>query len=171
MVDTQKDGAGKTKKGTARRGRDRKCHDNNYFQTPPSYRSGRYGFGVFGAQDSVLCDRCSVGDASRLFLDHFSKHLSSVLGRTELCHEVRNPGPQNPKSSTIKTTTWHCSVFATCHDNSDNFTMGSRLSVGAGPTFPSAWRGHSAEVRSSPRGESVLTISEESFKATPLSER
>ena len=54
------------------------------------------------------------GDASRLFLDliesiTFSKHLSSVLGRTELCHEVRNPGPQNPKTSTIKTTTWHCS--------------------------------------------------------------
>ena len=37
----------------------------------------------------VLC-----GDASRLFLDHFSKHLSSVSGRTELCHEARNPGPQ-----------------------------------------------------------------------------
>ena len=37
------------------------------------------------------------GDASRLFLDHFSKHLSSVLGWTELCHEVRNPGPQKPQ--------------------------------------------------------------------------
>ena len=36
-------------------------------------------------------------DASRLFLDHFSKHLSSVLGRTELCHEVRNPRPQKPQ--------------------------------------------------------------------------
>ena len=23
-------------------------------------------------------------------------HLSSVVGRTELCHEVRNPGPQKP---------------------------------------------------------------------------
>ena len=31
--------------------------------------------------------------SSRLFLDDFCKHLSSVLGRTELCHEVRNPGP------------------------------------------------------------------------------
>ena len=40
------------------------------------------------------------GDASRLFLEHFSKHLRSVLGRTELCHGVRNPRPQNPKSST-----------------------------------------------------------------------
>ena len=45
----------------------------------PGFRSAR----------QVLC-----GDASRLFLDHFSKHLSSVLGRTELCHKVRNPGPQ-----------------------------------------------------------------------------
>ena len=51
------------------------------------------------------------GDASRLFLDHFTKHLvlSSVLGQTELCHEVRNCGPQNPKSSATKTTAWHCS--------------------------------------------------------------
>ena len=53
------------------------------------------------------------GDASRLCLDHFAKHLSSVLGRTELCHEVRNPGPKNPKSSATKTTTWHCSRI--CH--------------------------------------------------------
>ena len=66
----------------------------------PGFRSAR----------QVLC-----GDASRLFLDHFSKHLSSVLGRTELCHEVRNPGPQNPKSSTIKTTTWHCLVLSLCN--------------------------------------------------------
>ena len=28
------------------------------------------------------------GDASRLFLDHFPKHRSSVLGWTELCHEI-----------------------------------------------------------------------------------
>ena len=48
----------------------------------PGFRSAR----------QVLC-----GDASRPFLDHFYKHLSSVLGRTELCHEVRNPGPQKPQ--------------------------------------------------------------------------
>ena len=62
---------------------------HNYAQisSPPSY-----GYGVFGAKDSILRDRCSVGTASRLFLDHFSKHLSSVLGRTELCHKVWNPG-------------------------------------------------------------------------------
>ena len=46
----------------------------------PGFRSAR----------QLLC-----GDASRLLLDLFFKHLSSVLGRTELCHEVRNPGPQN----------------------------------------------------------------------------
>ena len=45
----------------------------------PAFRSAR----------QVLC-----GDASCLFLDHFCKRLSSVLGWTELCHEVRNPGPQ-----------------------------------------------------------------------------
>ena len=37
------------------------------------------------------------GDASLLFLDDFCQHLSSVLGRTELCHEVRNPRPQTPQ--------------------------------------------------------------------------
>ena len=31
------------------------------------------------------------------FFDHFPKHLSIVLGRTELCHEVRNPAPQKPQ--------------------------------------------------------------------------
>ena len=59
----------------------------------------------FHSARQVFC-----GDASRLFLDHFSKQLSSVLGQTELCHEVQNPGPQNPKSSTIKTTTLHYSA-------------------------------------------------------------
>ena len=48
----------------------------------PGFRSAR----------QVLC-----GDASRPFLGHFYKHLSSVLGRTELCHEVRNPGPKKPQ--------------------------------------------------------------------------
>ena len=32
-----------------------------------------------------------------LSLYHFSKPLSSVLGRTELCDEVRNPGPKKPQ--------------------------------------------------------------------------
>ena len=31
------------------------------------------------------------------FFYHFSVHLSSVLGRTELCHEVWTPGPQKPQ--------------------------------------------------------------------------
>ena len=35
--------------------------------------------------------------ALRISLDHFSKHLSSVLGRTALCHKVRTPGPQKPQ--------------------------------------------------------------------------
>ena len=36
--------------------------------------------------------------ACHAFFSLFSKHLSSVLGRTELCHEVRNPGPQKPQN-------------------------------------------------------------------------
>ena len=35
------------------------------------------------------------GDASRVFLDHLSEHLSSVLGRRET-DRVWNPGPQKP---------------------------------------------------------------------------
>ena len=54
----------------------------------PGFRSAR----------QALC-----GDASGLFLDHLSKHLSSVLERTELCHEVRNSGPQKPQ---IQRTPW-----------------------------------------------------------------
>ena len=52
----------------------------------------------------VLC-----GDASRLFLDHLSKHLSSVLGWTELCHEVRNPGLQ--KRQFIGNENHHLALF------------------------------------------------------------
>ena len=33
------------------------------------------------------------GRVTSRLLDQWSKHLSSILGRTELCHEVRNPGP------------------------------------------------------------------------------
>ena len=47
-------------------------------------------------------------DASRLFLYHPSKHLSSVLGRTELCHEVRNPGPQ--KTQIIRNENHHLAL-------------------------------------------------------------
>ena len=36
-------------------------------QAPSSYGSGRYGFGVFGAQDSILRDRCSVGTRHAFF--------------------------------------------------------------------------------------------------------
>ena len=60
----------------------------------PGFRSARQG----------LC-----GDASRLSLYHFSKHLSSVLGRTELCHEVRNPGPQKPQI--IRNENHHLALF------------------------------------------------------------
>ena len=66
----------------------------------PGFRSAR----------QVLC-----GDASRLFLGHFSKHLSSVSGRTELCHEVRNPGPQRPQI--IRNENHHLALFETFYDH------------------------------------------------------
>ena len=63
-----------------------------------------WGFAGPGFQltRQVLC-----GDASRLFLDHFSKHLSSILGWTELW----NPGPQKPKSSQRKPL-WRCPSYS-----------------------------------------------------------
>ena len=62
------------------------------------------------------------------------------------------------------------------HDNLRHFAgssrVGSSLRVGVGaPPCLELWRGHCAEVCPSPRGECELTISEESFQVTPLSER
>ena len=46
-----------------------------------------------GSARQVLC-----GDVSRPSLDRLCKHLSSVLGRTELCHEVWNPESRASKT-------------------------------------------------------------------------
>ena len=78
------------------------------YQAPPSYGFGRYGFGFFGPRIAFRATGALWGRATP-FLYHFIVHLSSVLGRTELCHEVWTPGPQNPKSSAMKTTT--CALF------------------------------------------------------------
>ena len=66
------------------------------FQTPPSYGFGRYGFGFFGPRIAFPATGALWGRATPFFY-HFSVHLSSVLGRTELCHEVWTPGPQKPQ--------------------------------------------------------------------------
>ena len=65
-------------------------------QTPPSYGSGRYGFGFFGPRIAFRATGALWGRATPFFY-HSSVHLSSVLGRTELCHEVWTPGPQEPQ--------------------------------------------------------------------------
>ena len=66
------------------------------FQTPPSYGFGRYGFGFFGPRIAFPATGALWGRATPFFY-HFSVHLSSVLGRTELCHEVWTPGPPKPQ--------------------------------------------------------------------------
>ena len=48
-----------------------------------------------------------MGGASRILLVKFVSMWAVCLGLTELCKGFWNPGPQNPKSSTMKTTTWH----------------------------------------------------------------
>ena len=66
-------------------------------QTPPSYGFRRYAFlGFFGPRIAFRATGALWGRATP-FLYHFSVHLSSVLGRTELCHEVWTPGPQKPQ--------------------------------------------------------------------------
>ena len=65
-------------------------------QTPPSYGFGRYGFGFFGPRTAFPTTGALWGRATPFFY-HFSVNLSSVLGRTELCHEVWTPGPQKPQ--------------------------------------------------------------------------
>ena len=62
--------------------------------------------------------------------------------------------------------------FATIRDNFGSSRVGSSLRVGVGaPPGLELWRGLCARVCPSPRGECELTISEESFQVTPLSER
>ena len=63
------------------------------FRPLPSFKHPK-SVTSFPSARRVLC-----GDAPRLFLDQISKHLSSVLGWTELCHEIRNPGPKDPNEN------------------------------------------------------------------------
>ena len=77
-------------------------------QAPPSYGSGRYGFGVFGAQDSGLRDRCSVGTRHAFFSVTFLSIWAVSRGGQSSVTRSGIPGPKNPKSSATKTTTWHC---------------------------------------------------------------
>ena len=65
-------------------------------QTMPSYGFGRYGFAFFGPRIAFRATDALWGRATPFFY-HFSVHLSCVLGRTELCHEVWIPGPQKPQ--------------------------------------------------------------------------
>ena len=74
--------------------RDRR--DAHQGQTPPSYGFGRYGFGFFGPRIAFRATGALWGRATPFFY-HFSVHLSSILGRTELCPEVWAPGPQKPQ--------------------------------------------------------------------------
>ena len=78
----------------------------------PGFRSARH----------VFC-----GDASRLFLAHFPKHLNSVLGRTELCHEVRHRGPQKPQI--IRNANHHLALLEEFPQNLKNVISDSFLSL------------------------------------------
>ena len=53
-------------------------------------------FWVFRAQRVAFPATGALWGRATPFFYHFSVHLSSVLGRTELCHEVWTPGPKTP---------------------------------------------------------------------------
>ena len=76
----------------------------DYSQAPPRYGSGRYGFGVFGAQDSVLRDRRSVGTRHAFFSIVFLSIEATFWGRQSSVTRSGILGPKNPKSSATKTT-------------------------------------------------------------------
>ena len=79
------------------------------FQTPPSYGFGTLRFWIFRAPGLPSARQVLCGDAPRLFFYHFSVHLSSVpvsWGGQSSVMRSGLPGPKNPKSSTIKTTTF-----------------------------------------------------------------
>ena len=73
------------------------CTPEPVSQAPPSYGLGRYGFGFFGPRIAFRAT-CALRGRATPFLYHFSGHLSSVSGRTQLCREVWTPGPQKPQT-------------------------------------------------------------------------
>ena len=87
-------------------------------QTLPSYGFGRYGFGFFGPRIAFPATGALWGRATPFFY-HFSVHLSSVLGRTELCNEVWTPGPpktpnhqqRKPPLDTVRIVAIVCDIF------------------------------------------------------------
>ena len=68
------------------------------------------GFGFFGPRIAFPATGALRGRATPFFY-HFSVHLSSVLGRTELCHEVWTPGP--PKPQIIRNENHHLALLET----------------------------------------------------------
>ena len=67
------------------------------------------------------------------FTRSFLKHLSSVSEQTELCHEVRNPGP--PKPQIIRNENHHLALFETSGINHRRNFRDSSRGPGAAQTF------------------------------------
>ena len=81
-------------------------------QTPPSYGFGRYGFGFFGPRiafraTGALWGRATPFSIILVCIQTVSWGVQSSVMRSGL------RGPKNPKSSAMKTTTWHCSNVST----------------------------------------------------------
>ena len=81
-------------------------------QVPPGSGSGRYGFGVFGDQDSVLGDKCSVGTPFSRSLFWASKQC---LGTDRaLSRGLESWAAKTSNHLQRRTTIWHCSEMVPC---------------------------------------------------------
>ena len=78
-------------------------------QAQPNYGSGRLRIWGFRGPGIPFCVTGALWGRVTPFSSIFSKHLSTVLGWTELCHEVRNPGPQKPQI--IRNENHHLALF------------------------------------------------------------
>ena len=101
-------------------------------QTTPSYGFGRYGFAFFGPRIAFRATDALWGRATPFFY-HFSVHLSSVLGRTELCHEVWTPGPQKPQI--ISNENHHLALLECCLCFLKHLSKFPQFSSEAGATY------------------------------------
>ena len=126
-------------------------------QTPPSYGFGRYGFWFFGPRIAFRATGALWGRATPSFY-HFSVHLSSVLGRTELCHEVWTPGPQ--KTQIISNENHHLALLEWCCSGRSSRELSGPFSLET-PHFHVRWsqivRNCSRERSLEPQGQNRET--------------
>ena len=106
--------------------------------------------GFFGPRIAFCATGALWGRATPFFY-HFNVHLNSVLGRTELCHEVWTPGPQKPQI--ISNENHHLALLDSLALKSGK-ACDNNISQGHSGTKPRTWVGHGVmELRAREMGE------------------